>query len=387
MYPKLKLSKKGAYLFLKGGLWIPRDCILEFSKAKAELEPGSLVKILSPESHFLGIGYFNPEVYYCLKVLTTEDVLIDKKFFVERFKRCLELRKEFYKERVFRLVFAEGDYLPGLIVDVFESVVVIQSHTKGIENLLRVIIEAIEEVLNPNAVVLKNDHSKRSEEGLESYVRVVKGEVKDPLCIEIDEIKFLIPILSGQKTGFFLDQRENRRFVARFSKDKVVIDAFCYTGGFGFYALKAGAKRVFFLDRSSFALELVEEGLKLNRFSGGIVVEGDVFNNLRQFTRSDLVVVDPPAFIKTKKAFKEGIKKYKRLYQIATSVVEKGCVLGCSCSSFLSLETLKDIVSTSALSQGKNVSVIYQFKHPLDHPINPWVPETEYLKAVMVYLF
>ena len=387
MKPLIKLNKQGLKSFLRGKPWFSKKEIKDFSKYELSIEPGSIVKVFSHQGVFLGIGYFNPEVFWCLKLLAREDVEVNEQFFYEKFKSALELRKSFYpNEKAFRLVFADGDYLPGLIVDVFNRVLVVQTFTKGMEKLLPFVVGALKKLFNPEAVVLKNDAEKRKEEGLQLYVEV-EGKLEEPILLEMDGIKFLVNFTKAQKTGFFLDQRENRRYLKNIASEKVIIDAFCYTGGFGFYALKGGAKKVFFLDRSSLALEVVEEVAKLNGWKDKIILlEGDVFNLMQGIPQSDILVLDPPAFIKSKKHFSEGLKKYKRLYSLALNHIEKGLLFGFSCSSFLKLQDLVSLLSNIGAYYQRNIKILYTSTHPPDHPVNPFLEESSYLKGVLCYV-
>jgi len=386
-YKKLILNSSGLKKFLAGHIRFSKRDIF----ALKEVEPGELVKVFSREGYFLGIGFCNPSSFWVLRLLAKEDVKIDEGFFYHRFQKALMLRKHFYeKQKVFRLIFAEGDFLPGLIVDVFNEVVVVQTFLIGMEKFLPEVIKALEKLLSPKGIVLKNDAEKRKEEGLSLYVRVEKGGVKEPLLVEVDEVKFLIPVLSGQKTGFFLDQRENRRFVKKVCQGKeLVVDCFCYTGGFGFYALKGGAKKAMFVDRSEFALDLVEEIAKINGFKDRVLtVHGDVFRFLSSPCKADVLVVDPPAFIKSHRAINEGKLKYEKLNHLAFKAIQKESFLfSFSCSTFFTLEDLKKTIFKCAVKAGKDYATFYESAQPPDHPVNPSVPETLYLKGLGLYIF
>ncbi|MEM0286248.1 MAG: class I SAM-dependent methyltransferase [Candidatus Methanomethyliaceae archaeon] len=236
----------------------------------------------------------------------------------------MELRKKIYPiEKCFRLIFSEGDFLPGLIVDIYDKVIVIQIQTLGMEKVKSFIIEALKDLFNPSAIILKNDSLIRQEEELELYVEIAYGKTEEIILVEMDEIKFLIPIIKGQKTGFFLDQRENRKVIKNLIKPDVILDVFSYTGGFSFYALKSGAKEAYLLERSEFALDLAKEIAKLNGWKDRIIpILGDAFQILKNPPKADLIVLDPPAFIKSQKDFKEGIKKL-----LEFSLNQKTCLL------------------------------------------------------------
>ncbi|RLG09702.1 RlmI/RlmK family 23S rRNA methyltransferase, partial [Candidatus Pacearchaeota archaeon] len=289
--------------------------------------------------------------------------------------------------KAFRLVFSEGDFLPGIIIDVFDKVIVVQLYTLGMEKLKNFIISALKNLLTPEVIVFKNDSSKRKEEGLELYTEVVEGNLKDPVLIEIDEIKFLIPIINGQKTGFFLDQRENRRFIRKLSQDMIVLDVFSYIGGFSFYALKGGAKRAFLIDRSELALNVAEEIAKINGWKDKIIiVKSDAFKVLKDPPESNLIILDPPAFIKSKKDIDLGIKKYEKLYFLGLKNLQKGLFFPFSCSYFLKMDTFWKMIIKELIKLRINGKIIYQGFQAFDHPINPNVEETFYLKGLGIWV-
>lgn len=388
LYPQIKLNKTGIKKYFQNSLWFTSKDIDNFEKLKTSIEPGGLVSIVSLENYFLGQGYFNPKSYYCLKLLTKENIPIDEKFFYAQFSKALSLRKKIYpNEKAFRLVFSEGDFLPGIIIDVFDKVIVVQLYTLGMEKLKNFIISALKNLLRPEVIVFKNDSSKRKEEGLELYTEVVEGNLKDPVLIEIDEIKFLIPIINGQKTGFFLDQRENRRFIRKLSQDMVVLDVFSYTGGFSFYALKGGAKRAFLIDRSELALNVAEEIAKINGWKDKIIiVKSDAFKVLKDPPESNLIILDPPAFIKSKKDIDLGIKKYEKLYFLGLKNLQKGLFFPFSCSYFLKMDTFWKMIIKELIKLRINGKIIYQGFQAFDHPINPNVEETFYLKGLGIWV-
>lgn len=387
-YPIIKLNKKGIKSYLKNRLWFSFQEISQFEKIKDIIPAGSIVNIVSEDNFFLGCGYFNPKSYYSLKLLTKEDTVINEEFFLKRFSKALSLRKFLYlKDKCFRLVFSEGDFLPGLIIDIYENVAVVQIQTLGMEKLKEFIIKALKTLLHPKAIVLKNDSSKRLEEELELYVELTYGKTEDIILVEMDEIKFLIPIFKGQKTGFFLDQRENRRFIKNIAKDSIILDGFSYTGGFSFYALKGGAKKAYLIDRSDFALSLAEEIAKINGWKNKIIImQGDVLQILKNPPKSDILILDPPAFIKTSKDIKAGEKRYETLYFSGIKALEKGFLFAFSCSYFLKIEKIKEMIKNSLKNLNKKGVIIFHGFQAPDHPINPFVEETFYLKGLGIYI-
>lgn len=387
-YPTIKLNKKGIKSYLENRLWFSSQEISQFEKVKELIPAGSIVNVISEDNFFLGCGYFNPQSYYTLKLLTKEETTINEEFFLKKFSKALELRKFFYpNEKCFRLIFSEGDFLPGLIIDIYENIAVVQIHTLGMEKLKDFIIGALKKFLDLKAIVLKNDSSKRLEEKLDLYVEVVYGKTEEIILVEMDEIKFLIPILKGQKTGFFLDQRENRRFLKGIAKDYVILDGFSYIGGFSFYALKGKAKRAYLIDRSDFALNLAEEIAKINGWKDKIItIKGDVLQILKNPPKSDILVLDPPAFIKTSKDIRAGEKKYENLYFSGIRALEKGFLFAFSCSYFLKIEKMKEMIKNSLKKLNKEGAIIFHGYQAPDHPINLFVEETFYLKGLGIYI-
>jgi 23S rRNA (cytosine1962-C5)-methyltransferase len=387
-YPSVKLSKNGIKKYLSGHLWFTKDDIKDFHSLKEKIAPGELVKVFSQEGYFLGIGYFNPLVYYCLKLLTKEEIEINQAFFEEKFRILYKFKKRLYPDdEALRLVFAEGDFLPGLIIDLYKDIAVVQTYTTGMEKLLSTILNALRGALSfVKGVVIKNDSPKRKEEGLSLYVKV-EGEVKELVEVKMGGLKWLIPVIKGQKTGSFLDQRENRRFIKRVSKDLCVIDAFSYIGGFSFYALSGGAKRAFLVDRSSMALSIAEEIAKINGFKDKVIlIEADVFHFLKNPPSAEVLILDPPAFIKSRKDLKQGERKYTTLYNLGTRALKEGFLMACSCSHFLEEEKFQTLLLKAIKKEQKQARILYKGIQAPDHPVNPGVKETSYLKALCLYL-
>ncbi|MCS7200316.1 MAG: class I SAM-dependent rRNA methyltransferase [Caldimicrobium sp.] len=386
-YPPVKLNLKGFHKYKVGTLWFTKEDLQKVEDIGNQVERGDLVSLYSPEGHFLGQGYINLSSHYALKLLTKESVPIDELFFLKRFERALNFRKRIYpQERVFRLIFAEGDLLPGLIIDIFERVAVIQIYTLGMERLKETIISALLKAYPLESIVLKNDMEKRKEEGLSLYVECFLKDPGEIIPIEMDQIRLLIPVKRGQKTGLFLDQRENWRLVRKISEGLTVIDGFSYLGMFSLYALKGGAKRTFLLERSTFALDLAIEIAKLNGWKEKIIpVEGDVLKLLKNPSiEGDLLILDPPAFIKSKSDFERGINRYRELYHYGIKFFKKrnGLLILFSCSHFLSLENLRELVFESLKRHHLYSKIFQSLSQAPDHPINPYVKETEYLKGL-----
>lgn len=389
-YHPIKLNSQGVQKVLSGELWLTLRDTLEKEKLKEKIEPGSLVSLLSKEGHFLGQAYFNPTSYFSFKILSREEIEINEEFFKQSFRRAFETRQKIYPgERVFRLIHGEGDFLPGLIIDIYEKVAVLQFHTLGMDKLKEKILFGLKEALPfLESFLLKNDFERRKEENLPLYVEFLGKFKEDPLLVEMEGIKFLIPLKRGQKTGFFLDQRENRKILMSLSKDLTILDGFSYIGGFSFYALKGGAKRVYLIERSGFALDLALEIAQLNGWKEKVIpVQGDLFQILKTpFAEGEILILDPPAFIKTKRDKEKGIKKYEELYYLGLNYFQnrKGFLFLFSCSHFLSLEEQKNLLKKLLMKKNFKTKILkYLFQAP-DHPINPFVEETEYLKGILL---
>ncbi len=375
------LNQKGTAKLFSGRLWLLKK---NFARLP-DFEPGEIGKIVSEEGLFLAKAYFNPKSRILARVLTRADEEIDTRFFVARFKKALCRRKEFFRgETCFRLIHGEGDLLPGLTIDIFDKVAVLQLATQGMERLKNFILPALKETLPVAGLVLRCDLPVRKEEGLELYV-AHEGSVA-PFWVKIDGLYFLIDPLSGQKTGFFLDQRLNRRKISGFTPDKMVFDLFCYNGAFALYAASSGAKKVLAVDRSKKALELAEENARKNRLLDRITfIQDDVENFLRYAPEAEVAILDPPAIIKHEKAKKAGLKRYEALnVRTIKKLGREGVFLSCSCSQFLSLEELLTITQRAAQ---KNNRAAFLFEIGLqapDHPVYLPMRETLYLKAVFL---
>ena len=377
------LNRQGTRALLGGRLWFKRR---DFSRLP-EVSPGELVKGLTPEGQFAGIFYLNPESTIVARLLTREDEKIDKAFFKARLARALSLRRRLYPgEGCFRLVHAEGDFLPGLTVDLYEEIAVLQITTAGMERLKWEIIAALKETIPLKGYVLRNDLPVRREEGLELYVE--EEGVSEPVEVRMDGLRLLVNPVTGQKTGFFLDQRENRRRLARYAPGELVLDLFTHTGAFALYAARAGAEKVLAVDRSEKALTLAEEAARLNNLSSRITFVCDEVDHFLTYApEAGLVVLDPPALIKRKKAYAKGLRRYQELLSAAQARVrEGGILLSCSCSQFLGLEEFERLTREELSRLGRAAQLLELGLQAPDHPVCLTMPETLYLKALFLRL-
>jgi 23S rRNA (cytosine1962-C5)-methyltransferase len=372
-----------------GAPWVFSNEVQMDAAAKA-LPAGSVVNVAFDDGQPLGTGYFNSKSLIAVRLLEkAPDISIDAGFFVRKLERALKLREAFYARPFYRLVHAEGDGLPGLTLDRFGDVVVAQITTAGMEVLLNPLLEALDKVLAPNAVILRNDAPARRLEGLDEYVRAARGTV-GRIAVEENGARYFADLTEGQKTGWYYDQRDNRAFIASLAKGKSVLDAYSYTGGFGIVAAKAGAREVICLDSSAPALALAEESAAAN---GARVkcVRADVFEELERLAARketfDIVLADPPPFVKSRKDLEPGAKAYRKLARLSADVTAPGGFLSlASCSHNIPLERFAAECAAGIARTGRRATLIRQAGAGPDHPVHPMLPESAYLKALVYAL-
>ena len=373
----------------EGSPWIFSNEIRMDQAAKALL-PGTLVNVRGEDGRAFGTGYFNPKSLIAVRLLAQDcDVTIDAAFFVERLKRALALRSAIYDKPFYRLFHAEGDGVPGLVIDRFDDSLTVQIGTAGMERQIEAIAAALEEVLKPKTIILRNDASSRALEGLDAYVKMHKGEGKR-IAVEENGARYIADLSEGQKTGWYYDQRDNRAFIAPFAKGKSVLDAYSYTGGFGILAAKAGAKDVVCLDSSAPALAIAEESAGLNSVRIK-PVKADVFEELERLKAAgesfDVVLADPPPFVKSKKDLEPGAKAYRKLARLAAEVTAPGgMMMIASCSHNIPPERFATECAQGLLRAGRRAAMIRQAGAGPDHPVHPLLPESAYLKALVYAL-
>jgi len=390
-YPTASLKPRREESLLGGHLWI-------FSGALQQpphwIETGGLVDVKSATGQFVARGYYNPDTDIAIRILTRDSQeVIDLAFLRRRIHRAIELRQVFdpASTNAYRLIHAEGDALPGLIVDRYADILVAQIHTAGIEKLRPLIIEALMQETEAQGVLMRNDSQSRRREGLElEEPGVVAGGVPQQGIVRENRIQFLIDPWQGQKTGFFLDQRDKRASLCKYVRDKRVLNCFCYTGGFSVYAALTGnATRVTSVDISAPAIETARENFILNGLNPDQhrFLIADTFDYLEEASRSgeqfDVVVLDPPAFAKAHQARSQALKAYRRLNTLGMQVLRPGGILlTCSCSGVIGMDDLLGVISLSAQHLSRPVQLLETYTHSLDHPINLAMPETAYLKAI-----
>jgi 23S rRNA (cytosine1962-C5)-methyltransferase len=388
-FSPLKLNKNEDRRIRAGHLWVFSNEVNSKDSPFDQFEPGQLVDVQASNGKSLGIAYINPNSLICARILTRDPKYPpDQSLFVHRIKVALSLRQRFFAKPYYRLIFGEGDFLPGLVVDRFNDVLVVQITTLGMEVMKDDIIAALVKVIKPASILLRNDSSAREREGLDSYVVSALGEVPDRVVVEDMGVRYEAPIHSGQKTGWYYDQRMNRAALAGIVKNKRVLDVFSYIGAWGVKAAVEGASEVVCIDSSATALEMVGVNAALNnvddRMSG---LQGDAFQAMKDLREErekfDLVIIDPPAFIKRKKDFKNGREAYHRINKLAIQLLNKdGILVSASCSHHLSRNELQKTMLQSARHLDRNMQILIQGYQGPDHPVHPAIPETEYLKAI-----
>jgi 23S rRNA (cytosine1962-C5)-methyltransferase len=368
-----------------GSPWIFSNEIRMDDAAKA-IAPGAIVNVRGEDGRAFGTGYFNPKSLIAVRLLTEDcDAAVDEDFFVDRFKRAAALRDSLYPRPFYRLLHAEGDGVPGLVIDRFGDTLSVQIGTAGMEKQRDAMLAALDRVLRPATVILRADAPSRALEGLDSYVKTVKGE-GHRIAVEENGARYIADLREGQKTGWYYDQRDNRAFTAALAKAKTVLDAYSYTGGFGILAAKAGAKEVVCLDSSQAALALAEESARANSVAIK-PVKADVFEELERLGAAgehfDIVLADPPPFVKSKKDLEPGAKAYRKLARLAASVVAPGGMLMlASCSHNIAPERFAAECAQGLHRAGRRAALIRQAGAGPDHPVHPFLPESAYLKAL-----
>jgi 23S rRNA (cytosine1962-C5)-methyltransferase len=372
-----------------GAPWIFSNEIVMDAAAKA-LAPGILVEVKGDDGQDFGTGYFNPKSLIAVRLLSRNcGKAVDAEFFANRLKRALTLRDELYARPFYRLTHAEGDGLPGLTIDRFGDALVVQITTAGMEGLLKPLTMALEKILSPAAILLRNDAPARSQEGLELYVRAEKGAM-GRVAVEENGARYFADLGHGQKTGWYYDQRDNRALIAGLAPGKSVLDAYCYTGGFGILAAKAKAAEVVCLDSSAPALALAEDSAAANSLSIR-AVKADVFEELERLAAKkevfDIVVADPPPFVKSKKDLEPGAKAYRKLARLAAAVTAPGGKLFlASCSHNMPADRFAAECALGIMRGGREARLIRSAGAGPDHPVHPMLPESAYLKALVFAL-
>lgn len=367
-----------------GHPWVFRS---DIDKADEGIRPGDVVSVLSFKGKFLAKAYYNPNSQITLRVLTYQDEIVDRDFIFRRVKQAIDYRRTFADLRSCRVIFAESDRLPALIVDSFGDILVLQCLSLGMEQFKQDVVDALVEYLHPTGIWERNDVPVRHLEGLEMTTGLLYGTVPDRVLMEENGVKFWVDVKEGQKTGFFLDQKENRAAIAPFVKDKTVLDCFTHTGSFALHAGYYGAKEVTGVDISDYACAFATENAKLNGLEDRVhFVEANAFDLLAEQSRNgikyDVVILDPPAFTKTRSAVESATRGYKEINLRAMKMVRPGgYLITCSCSQHILPEMFRDIVLSAAKDARVTLRQVEFRTQGKDHPILPASAETQYLKC------
>ncbi len=372
-----------------GHVWIFSN---ELSTSPKKFEPGSLVEVYDNRSRFIGIGYINPHSLISVRLLTREKEAIDSDFFRRRIIDAMNYRKRFLtNDNSCRVIYSEGDFLPGLIVDKYADCLVIQILTLGMEKMKDMIVSVLDEIIKPSVIVLRNDSQSRNLEGLPLEKGMVKGALDSLPLIQEGEIAIEVDPMAGQKTGFFLDQRGNRIALAKYINGGKGLDLFCYSGAWGLQLAKKGAF-VRFVDDSKTALSTAQRNARINNLEDHCeFVKDDVFDFLVKEIGSgrsyDFIVLDPPAFVKSRSKIKEALRGYREINATAMRLVKRGGILATSsCSYHIEKTVFLEALCDAARDAGRNARLLEYQSQGRDHPILLSVPETEYLKCAFLIL-
>jgi 23S rRNA (cytosine1962-C5)-methyltransferase len=371
--------------------WVFSGAIKQISQKLAE---GDLVRVVSSKNEFLGIGHYQIGSI-AVRIVSFEDTSIDREFWRKKLETAVSLRKALglpsSQTNVFRLVHGEGDGLPGLIIDYYNGTAVYQAHTVGMYHLRHELAGLLHEIMGDalQAVYDKSDKTLPFKAEINPVNGYLTGEYA-PCIVKENGLSFHVDWVEGQKTGFFIDQRESRKLVEQFSKGRDVLNMFCYSGGFSFFSMLGGAKLVHSVDSSAKAIDLTNSNVSLNfgQDERHEAFVADVFDFMRDIKdRYDLIVLDPPAFAKHRGALNQALQAYKRLNARAFEQIRPGgIVFTFSCSQVVSKDKFREAVFSGAAISGRNVRILHQLQQPADHPINIYHPEGEYLKGLVLYV-
>jgi 23S rRNA (cytosine1962-C5)-methyltransferase len=385
----LTVKPKSGKRALRGHPWIFSN---EIVHPKPLPVPGSIVTVLDEKQNFLGYAGYNPHSLIALRILSRQPDQIPgtREWFQEKVSRAEQLRKWIYPQRhSYRLLFADSDGVPGLIVDKYETVLAVQILTATMENLMDPLQEALIQLFHPQAIVLQNDTDSRKLEGLPQYTRVLYGTVEEPVLISEYGVNMAVDVRTGQKTGHFFDQADNRQALAPYARDATVLDLFSYTGAWSLHLLQAGAQKSTAVDVSAPALASARRNAELNGVSGRFeTIQSDAFTWLsrarEQKLSFDLVVCDPPAFAKNARQVKNALRGYEDIHRQAIHLVrENGVLCACSCSYHIDENAFLQTLQNAASRERKHLRILEIRGQAADHPILLAMPESRYLKCVI----
>ncbi len=364
----------------------------EIEKVDGAFENGDIVDVADFRGKFIGRGFYNPQSQISLRILTRRDEPCDREFFRRRIADAWEYRKRLCDPDSCRLIYSESDFLPGLVVDKYADVLVLQSLSLGIERIKDMIADLLMEVVAPAGIWERSDVPVRRLEGMEQTTGLLRGAVPDRVEMRENGIRFLVDMKNGQKTGFFLDQKENRAAIAPLCPGARVLDCFCHNGSFSLHAARYGAADVLGVDISEDALEVARENARVNGLENVRFEAHNCFDLLHELTdaneKYDLVILDPPAFTKNKAAVQSAIRGYKEINLRGLKLVrDGGFLVSCSCSQHILPEMFQDILNQAARDAKKRIRLVEYRTQGKDHPLLPQSVETKYLKCMILQVF
>jgi 23S rRNA (cytosine1962-C5)-methyltransferase len=387
---RVVLKKNEDRRILAGHKWVFSNELTELPK---DIEAGSVIRLESQSGRHLGVGYYNPNSLIAFRLLSSKDEEATPKLYETKISEALELRQHLYPESLtnaFRLVHSESDGLPGLVIDKFADVFSVQTFSVGADKALGVITDILKKKFKPRAIVERNESPLRELENLPQQKNILSGDLTGPVEIYDGDVKYLIDVLNGHKTGFFLDQRENRRAIRPFVKGKSVLDVFTSDGGFALNAAKAGASSVLAIDSSAEALART----RANATHNGLAIEtlqADAFDALKKLAddkkQFDVVLLDPPSFTKSKKNLDTALRAYRDLNTLGLRLVKSGGTFATSsCSHHASEEDFASAVHRGSLEARQEMQLLYKTGAAPDHPVLLAMPETKYLKFMLFHV-
>jgi len=382
----VKLRKTRETRVRGGHPWIYAS---EIEFVDGAFENGDIVDVQDFRGKFIGRGFYNPASQISLRILTRNDEPCDRAFFAKRIQDAWDYRKLLCDPNSCRLIYSESDFLPGLVVDKYGDVLVLQSLSLGIERIKDMIADLLMEIVQPMGIWERSDVPVRRLEGMEQVTGLLRGEVPDLVDMKENGIIFGVDVKNGQKTGFFLDQKENRAALKPICKDAKVLDCFCHNGSFSLHAAKFGAKSVLGVDISEEALVVARENARKNGLTNVTFEAHNCFDLLRELTdageKFDVVILDPPAFTKNKAALQSALRGYKEINLRGLKLVRPGGFLvTCSCSQHVLTEMFQNMVNEAARDAKKRIRMVEYRTQALDHPILPQSIETKYLKTMIL---
>jgi 23S rRNA (cytosine1962-C5)-methyltransferase len=387
--PRLRLKINEERRLREGHVWIFSNEVDIAATPLKAMNSGDQVVVEDSKGKALGLAIVNPNALICAR-LFNRDVAhpLSTSLFVHRLQIAESLREQWFDEPYYRLVYGDSDGLPGVVIDRFADIFVVQLSNAGMERMKSALVDAIVKVFKPSGVLFKNDGKMRIVEGLDSYVEVAYGEVPDRVALRENGVAFEALVRDGQKTGWFYDHRDARARLNGLVKGKRVLDVFSYLGGWGVQAAAHGASEVRCIDGSEKALDQLMRNATLNGVESRVqTLQGDAFEALtalkQEGERFDIVILDPPAFINRRKDHKAGLQAYRRINELGMRLLNRdGLLVSASCSMHLGRHELVDVIRASSRHVDRQAQIVHHGHQGADHPIHPAIPETEYLKSV-----